>query len=191
MSRPSEMLNQAVSGHMTCCSILCPIQGPIFCSSSSPSKRARARSESCRGVCVSEKALDIVLRALGGRLYPEDVSLGYGAPSIPWSIPSKKEKGASCFARRAMGRLQFLYVVDFPNVLIGTVKVVGSANGTTIARSVQRTYGVTRPRLGPVPKTKEPVWRSAAHHASTATVVPRNMPTASPSGALYARQVIH
>ncbi|KAH9996141.1 hypothetical protein BJV74DRAFT_877445 [Russula compacta] len=204
-----EMLNHAalaVPGHMTWGPLHCFSAAMFFCfqtidNPEQPGARLHRANvlraitilESCRGMRVAEKALDI-LRGLGPLYTDEFLS------DTPEAREHKKQA-----VLPSVRRLQFPYF-DSPNIPIGTVEVSGTGNGTlspaqssylgrqeqghpALARE-QQPYQDALPRQPAEAAAEEAMWRSAPHHAPTATMVSPKPITASPSGALYVPQVI-
>jgi hypothetical protein len=151
LSRP-ELLNQAalgIYGHMTWAPIHCFSAAMFFCfqiinnpeiASASLMRasvlRAIATLESCRGMRVAEKALDI-LRALGP-LYTEEF--------ISDTAEDRERKKQAVLP--AVRRLRFP-CVDSPRVPIGAVEGAGSGNGGLLSPAQSSAHaGSPRPRPG-------------------------------------------
>src|SRR6266851_571020 len=148
-ARP-EMLSHAalaVPGHMTWGPLHCFSAAMFFCFQiiNNPEQagvrlhradvlRAITTLESCRGMHLAEKALDI-LRALGP-LYSE---------AFLSDTPSTRENKKQAVLP-AVRRLQFPYF-DSPNVPIGTVEVSATRNGTL--SPAQSSTHAESPRSGP------------------------------------------
>jgi hypothetical protein len=155
-ARP-EMLSHAalaVPGHMTCGPLHCFSAAMFFCFQiiNNPEQpgvrlhranvlRAITTLESCRGMYLAEKALDI-LRALG-QLYTE---------AFLSDTPSTREHKKQSILP-SVRKLQFPYF-DSPNVPIGTVEAPGSRNGTFAP--TQSSSHTESPRSGLRPDATQP-----------------------------------
>ena len=156
-----KLLNQAalgISGHMTWSPIHCFCAAMFFCFQiiSNPEiagarllrasvLRAVATLESCRGMRVAEKALDI-LRALGP-LYTEEFLL---------DTPEDRERKKQAVLP-GVRRLQFP-CIDAPRVPIGAVEGAGSGNGALPSPAQSSAHADSPgPRPGPGPDSSQPL----------------------------------
>ena len=189
-ARP-EMLTHAalaVPGHMTWGPLHC-FSAAMFCCFqiiNNPEQlgvlthranvlRAITTLESCRGIHLAEKALDI-LRALGP-LYTE---------AFLSDTPSARERKKQAVLP-SVRRLQFPYL-DSPNVPIGAVDVSATRNGTL--SPAQSSVHTESPRLGLRPDATQPLHpgvQGATAHAQGSEVLPMP-PSVLPTPMLPPRQ---
>lgn len=192
-----EMLNHAalaVPGHMTWGPLHCFSAAMFFCfqtidNPEQPGARLHRANvlraitflESCRGMRVAEKALDI-LHALGP-LYTEEF-----LSDSPEAREHKKQA-----VLPSVRRLQFPYV-DSPNVPIGAVEVSGTGNGTL--SPAQSSVHMESPRPAPRPDATRPPHPSvqgSAVHAPEAEMLsmPPQVPPPAPIVQPHEQHVLH